>query len=367
MKILILSMSTGNGHNAVAKTLYDYLSHKDINVKSVDVLQSMSCLLKISIEKGYKILSRYFPKLYGRFYCLTEKNSHSKKHVLYNFIDSLPLKKLTGFINEYHPDLIICTHVFASMIIVELKVKAYIKCRTMGILTDFTIHKQWKITDMDVYAVPSFKLKTQMIDLGIKQSKIIVTGIPVDSVFYNMILKSEVRKELGIQNEFTVLIMANGLKSSDCINIIKKLDALKVQIIVLCGKNDSLRNKIDVMSTNSRLYIYNYVNDVSVLMNAADVFIGKPGGITAAECIAQRLPIISVHPIMGQEEKNEEYLSENKLAFNVKCDGDIGSIVDTLRNDTVITNEIMGNMKMCNIGEAVEIIYSCIKKMHNLV
>jgi processive 1,2-diacylglycerol beta-glucosyltransferase len=50
------------------------------------------------------------------------------------------------------------------------------------------------------------------------------------------------------------------------------------------------------------------------LMKIADIFIGKPGGMTISEAIACGLPMCVVSPIPGQEEGNSDHLLEEGIA-----------------------------------------------------
>jgi processive 1,2-diacylglycerol beta-glucosyltransferase len=52
-------------------------------------------------------------------------------------------------------------------------------------------------------------------------------------------------------------------------------------------------------------------------MKMSDLFIGKPGGLTTAECLACGLPMVIVAPIPGQEERNSDQLLEKGIA--IKC------------------------------------------------
>jgi processive 1,2-diacylglycerol beta-glucosyltransferase len=52
-------------------------------------------------------------------------------------------------------------------------------------------------------------------------------------------------------------------------------------------------------------------------MKTADLFIGKPGGLTTAEALASGLPMCVFNPIPGQEERNCDHLLEEGIA--VKC------------------------------------------------
>ena len=49
----------------------------------------------------------------------------------------------------------------------------------------------------------------------------------------------------------------------------------------------------------------------------ADLFIGKPGGLTTAEAVASGLPMCVFNPIPGQEERNCDHLLEEGIA--IKC------------------------------------------------
>jgi processive 1,2-diacylglycerol beta-glucosyltransferase len=52
-------------------------------------------------------------------------------------------------------------------------------------------------------------------------------------------------------------------------------------------------------------------------MAAADLMIGKPGGLTTSEALARGLPMLIVNPIPGQEERNADHLLEWGCA--VRC------------------------------------------------
>jgi processive 1,2-diacylglycerol beta-glucosyltransferase len=69
------------------------------------------------------------------------------------------------------------------------------------------------------------------------------------------------------------------------------------------------------------------------LMQMADLFIGKPGGMTASEALACGLPMVIFSPIPGQEERNSDHLLEEGAA--IKCN-DLTTIpfkIDLLLNE----------------------------------
>lgn len=74
--------------------------------------------------------------------------------------------------------------------------------------------------------------------------------------------------------------------------------------------------KVKELSTHKRLEVYGYVDNIDVMMDAADCLITKPGGITSSEALAKGLPMIMVNPIPGHEMRNAEFMLNNGLALN---------------------------------------------------
>jgi processive 1,2-diacylglycerol beta-glucosyltransferase len=63
--------------------------------------------------------------------------------------------------------------------------------------------------------------------------------------------------------------------------------------------------------------ILGYTDEMHKWMQMSDIYIGKPGGLTTAECLASGLPMVIVAPIPGQEERNSDHLLEKGIA--IKC------------------------------------------------
>ena len=60
-----------------------------------------------------------------------------------------------------------------------------------------------------------------------------------------------------------------------------------------------------------------YTTAMDELMSAADLIVGKPGGLTTSEALAKGLIFVIVKPIPGQEERNSDHLLEKGCA--IKC------------------------------------------------
>ena len=65
-------------------------------------------------------------------------------------------------------------------------------------------------------------------------------------------------------------------------------------------------------------------SQVSQLMDIATLLVSKPGGMTTAEALAKRLPLVIVNPIPGQESYNARFLLSQGAAVQA-------SSADTVR------------------------------------
>ena len=65
------------------------------------------------------------------------------------------------------------------------------------------------------------------------------------------------------------------------------------------------------------LHVVGYTTEMDEYMAAADLLVGKPGGLTSSEARARGLALVIVHPIPGQEERNADHLLEAGVA--IRC------------------------------------------------
>ncbi|MBR5809560.1 MAG: glycosyltransferase, partial [Clostridia bacterium] len=89
------------------------------------------------------------------------------------------------------------------------------------------------------------------------------------------------------------------------------------QILCVCGRNEKMKAEIESIRWNKKVKSYGFVDNVDVMMDASDLIITKPGGLTSSEFLAKELPAIIMNPIPGQENRNTEFLVNNGAAVMV--------------------------------------------------
>lgn len=320
MKILILTISTGQGHNQTSKAIADYFNEKKHETVVLDVYKYISPFLSDSVEKGYLVSTSRIPRIYGKIYRMLEKQDEKeKKRTLYKLFNGVLGIKFQKYLQEYKPDIIISTHVFTALMLSGIEEKLP-DVRTVGIITDFTLHPFWGDTDLDYYVTPSHMLSHLCIKRGIDPEKILPFGIPIDKKFATSVSKKEARAALEIEDCDTILVMMGSMGFGNIANLVKKIDTLDLdfQILCVCGKNQRALKKLKKLKkTNHKIYAYGYVNNVDVMMDAANFIVTKPGGLSVSESLAKGLPLILLNPIPGQEDRNMEFLLNNGVAMEV--------------------------------------------------
>jgi 1,2-diacylglycerol 3-beta-galactosyltransferase len=88
---------------------------------------------------------------------------------------------------------------------------------------------------------------------------------------------------------------------------------LKCQLVVVAGRNDTLRRQLEEASWNQPTLIYGFRSDMPVLMAATDILVTKAGPATITEAGIAGLPVILYDAIPGQETGNVEHVVNNKI------------------------------------------------------
>ncbi len=319
MKGLIFSITTGQGHNQTAKVLSDYFNNSGVTCSYMDVFEYINPILSESVSKIYLTSTKNLPKIYGKIYRMCEKRPTETMMELPKITTSLLARKLIKMVADESPDFIICTHVFAALLVSYLSSRLDKDIKTIGIITDFTIHPYWEDTDLDYYITPSDILTNQGIKKGLSSEKFKPFGIPIDPKFSQKRSREEALDILGLPDKPTILFMSGSMGFGDMAEEILSIDNLDIdfQIVAICGNNSKQEKVIEDLKTQKSVFAYGYVNNIDVFMDAADCIITKPGGLTTSEALAKGLPMIMSNPVPGQEDRNVEFLLNAGAAIKV--------------------------------------------------
>lgn len=320
MKALVLSVKAGYGHHSTGQAIMAEMEKHGFECTMLDTFEYVNTRLASSIDDGYLFLTKYMSDAYGKTYNLMDKREEKyDKHSVVSLFSKLISHKLKAFFEGYTPDVVIGTHSYACLLMTYLSEKGIINCPTFGIVTDFTVHPFWESTELDYYVVADALLNRQMRKKGIPEEKVLPYGIPIKSKFSKKISKQEARKELGIADKPTILLVMGSMGFGNMLESMKLIDEIdeNFQILCVCGNNQKSKKEIESNVWQKKIHVYGFVDNIDVMMDAADCIITKPGGLTTSEFLAKGLPAICINPIPGQEERNMEFLVNNGVAMMV--------------------------------------------------
>jgi processive 1,2-diacylglycerol beta-glucosyltransferase len=102
--------------------------------------------------------------------------------------------------------------------------------------------------------------------------------------------------------------------------------------MVVCGANKKLYSFFNkkIKQYQKKIMPFGFIGNINELMSISDLIISKPGGVTTAEVLSKRLPMVIVKPIPGQEESNSDYLTQKAAALRIDRPDEIGGLVDYL-------------------------------------
>lgn len=338
-RILFLYLTKHSGHYAAAMAIEQAVLRLDSHVESM-VLDSFShtnpVLSKVTL-RAYLAALKAAPEIWEWMYDNPEfKERTAKIRELLNRGNS---KKLQFILRDFKPDAVVCTQAFACGVLASWKQRTgSAQPVLVGVLTDFVAHRYWAHEKVDLYIAPNEDTKQTLVSQGVAPERVNVQGIPIADRFLRPADKGAVYKSLGLKPGLPlILVMGGSLGLGPMKSVIRKLDKLPqpFYIVAVTGKNEELKERLDRKGPKLRhpTKIFGFVENVQELMDAAEVVVTKPGGITTAECLAKRLPMIIINPIPGQEAKNTEFLLGHKVAVEAESANDVMLFVDEfLRN-----------------------------------
>ena len=372
-KVLIMSASTGGGHNRAARAIKEELESRTIDNMSieceiVDSLKLVNNTMDKVISRGYEKSALYTPKAYGSVYRFSETTIASKNEFKTNPLTSLMARKFKHLLNESTPDLIIGTHPFPMIALSTLKKNNNIHSLSrsesfykstkvdippmISVLTDYTTHSTWIQNEIDYYIVGHEYVKELLVYEGVDSEKVKAFGIPVEKSFLSHRDRETVLTELGLSPEkLTVLLMGGSFGAGNIKETLEDLIAIDrdFQILVITGRNEHLKDKLSKMldSTihNKNICLLGYTNKMNDILASIDVLISKPGGLTTTEALLNDVPMIVPYFIPGQEEENLDFLTNCGAALRTTKKYSLPVLLTVLIDDPSRLDNLRKNIK----------------------
>ena len=367
LRTLILSCNTGEGHNSCAKAIKEYYESKGEFCEIKDSLAFASKRLSDFISNWHVRLYRHMPYLFGAGYGIFEKHPSmlESKSMVYKAL-TRGGKKLRDYIVENEFDCVICTHVFAAMTLSRTCKEYSLNLKTGLVYTDYTCFPGTSSCELTYFFTPHFSLKEEFLKAGVKEEQIVPTGIPVRQDFYKSIPREEAKEQLGIKKDKIHIVMMSGSMGCGPIKKLAKLIAEgkneNCQLSVVCGTNKRMKKQLDkAIGETEGVNVIGYANNVSQLLDSADLYFTKPGGISVSEATVKSVPMLLIQAVEGCETHNFKFFTSLGAAVSAKKPKELSKMGLELIGDKAKLESMRAAYGKEMSRNCAEIIYNTMK------
>ncbi|MBM3245854.1 MAG: hypothetical protein FJZ13_00790 [Candidatus Omnitrophica bacterium] len=361
MKIFILYTSAGSGHFKAAQALYDYFKNNNphLEIRLIDILENSLRPFRNAYTSSYAFMVSYVQVFWAIGYYVTHFIILRPVVMGIRFIiNRINTFKFSGFLAKENPDIIICTHFLPVEVATHLKRRRKINSRLFTVVTDFGIHPFWLSKFTDIYIVASNFTRQQLVRRGIKESRVKVTGIPIEQKFSRQFPRGALLRKFNLEDRFTVLIVTGsfGIGPIDRIVDLLRRD---VQVLVVSARNKALFDRLR-RKNYPGVSVFGFVDNIEELMAISDLIITKPGGLTISEVLAMELVPIFISAIPGQEAANIEILKGYGIGLCAKDNKEVKELVLDYKEHPEKLNKIKENMRRIKKPDALREIYNVV-------
>lgn len=344
-RILILYANYGEGHKMAAKAIEAKLKAAipRADIKTADFLGDTFPISDWVMRKLYLQTFSWAKPIYKQLFYLTK--DFSVDSTMFSVPSTLLSLKMEHYLIDFKPTMIISTFPTITGILSKIKERDRYTFKLYCVITDYVAHSQWLYHSVDRYFVPTEQIRLDLIRRGIPPASVQTTGIPVMPQFEIKNNKQYLYKKWGLAPHKPVVLLSAG--AFGVIPIKKSCEALiracpDVQFVVVCGRNDKLYQQL---SQIPKLIPLPFSNEMHELMQVADLFITKAGGLSISEAIVSELPMILFKSQPGQETENVKYLIRQRVAKQVKSTEELSLTVMGILNDKKVFENMKENIK----------------------
>jgi len=223
-------------------------------------------------------------------------------------------RRLERRVLAFRPDVVIGTQMIPAALLSTVKDSRRLGVPSIAVPTDFGVHDFWLQSGTDAYCVAHASIS------GLAPSsagRTLVTGVPLMPGFSRPPAVGESKLALGLDPARpVVLVLGGGLGLGvDAVAgqlLAKRPDA---DLVFVTGHNAPARAALAPRTVEhaGRLHVFGWTTRMEHFIRAADIVVGKPGGLTVAEVLACGRPLLAARSLGGQEGFNARFLEQHDV------------------------------------------------------
>lgn len=344
VRILVLTSSTGGGHDARAQAFAEWcfrLYRHDVDVRIEQMLEKSSVVNRGGVNV-YNWIQRNLPFLHTVFYALVELLSILNRRSV-----ALGRPYYLRVLREYRPHLVFSVHDCLNRGYFQLarrelgrdKVRCATYCGEFSGGWGYSIN--WIEPTVDLYFSRTPTARDYAVKKGVAPERTRVRGHLMRPRAHLEVLDAQARIDyrvgkLGLRPDlFTVFLATGGNGANNHLALLRLLARHPdhCQAIVICGRNHDAYNDLIHWRANHpefNCYVEGYSETVHLFMQAADVIVTRGGTTTCAKALHFGCPIIfnAFGGIMPQESLTWKFFQNGAGSEKIERVEDFAALID---------------------------------------
>jgi len=328
--IELVFFDAGGGHRSAANALCEVVRREQIpfdmrmmNLQELlDEVDIFRRITGIRMQDIYNMMLR-------RGWTLGSKQMLAPMHSVIRMFHPQQVRGLVRYWSGSKPDMVVSVVPNFNRALFEAVQTAIPHVPFVTILTDMADYPPhfWLERQAPQYVIcGTERARDQALELGHAPERVfLVSGMILNPRYYDIapVDKPKERAALGLDpNMPTAVMMFGGAGSVKMVDIAKRLNesGLDMQMIAICGKNETLESALRGLSGRVRTHVVGFTNEVPRYMQLADFFIGKPGPGSISEAVAMGLPVIVETNAwtLPQERFNAVWVEEKGVGISLR-------------------------------------------------
>ncbi len=314
-RIVILFSDTGGGHRASGEAIQEAISLRKgeaVQVSMVDVFTKYTPYPFNRFPAWYPQIVARGIRLWGTGFKVSDGRQRSR--VLTNSVYPYARWSFRKMLRENPADLYVSVHPLLTM--PAVRALGNNRPPFITVVTDLvSAHAFWFYPKVDKIIVPTEGAYQRALRYKVPPYKLKIIGLPISQKFCAPPGdKNDLRDALGWQKDLTTVLVVGGGEGMGPLGDIARGIAsagLPIQMVVVCGRNEVLREQLSKTQWPIPTQIYGFVTNMPDLMRASDLIVTKAGPSSVVEAINAGLPIILSSALPGQEDGNVRYVVDN--------------------------------------------------------
>jgi processive 1,2-diacylglycerol beta-glucosyltransferase len=295
-RILILTASIGEGHDAPARVLVAGLRERrpDADVQVVDGLTAMGPVLRTVAGGGAAVMSYRLRFLLDAQYALFGRVA-SLRAFGKTMLGLLGTRGLARLIDETRPDVIVSTYPGTTEVLGRMRQRGRVDVPVVSAITDLAALHYWAACGVDVHLTIHPESAEEVRAIAGATEIVTVRGL-YEPAMLAPIDRAAARETLGLPSDRRiVLVSGGGWGVGDLAGAARvALAESDAFVLVLCGRNDKLRARLEKrFGANLHVRVTGFTEQMSEHLAAADVLIHASAGLTVLEGLIRGCSVIS--------------------------------------------------------------------------